>query len=1030
MQRRVFRISILALLLSMILPCQANAQGKKIVSGKVLDSTDLVPIPGVVIGVVSSEKPGTYVSTAMSDSDGNWSISCLPSDVLEASCLGYVKLTEKVGNRTKIDLKLQSDVTQLEETVVIGYGSVKKQDLTGSVVNVKMGDVRDTPVSSIDEALQGRIAGADIMTTSGEPGATTSIRIRGTRSISASNEPLIVVDGVMDAVHDLNDINSADIESISVLKDASSTAIYGARGSNGVILVTTKASVSNKVSKPTITFKAEGGVSALPRKLDIMNGTEFAIYRNMLNLNRSDDKDYHTPVSGQETSDPFSYGEGTDWTDEMVRVAPYQNYFASMYGGLGKGSYYFSLGYNDNEGIIKKSGDKKTTATVSINYNVLKWLKLGYKINFSQNHTDATLASIGGTNWWSAATYLSPLIKPGDNYNPLWNLGGTINTPASLIALNTDYADRLAYRQTVTADVTVSDWLKWNNSISYYTYQRHTYQFQPSTLPAKVDGEGAFAYRSEGSQVSYNMESTLTATKDWGKKYHLDATVGLTYYNYGTNEFSLYGSGYLIDASLWNNMGAIPDKELYSGATSYLNKTTASALGRVNFNYRQRYYLTVSGRYDGASNFAQNNKWGFFPSAAFKWNIANERFMRRSHNVDELSLKLSVGKTGNDAISSYASLAALTYTTSGYLFNNSQPVAIYPSRLPSPDLTWETTVLCNAALTGAFYNNRFNFTLEAYHSRTNDLLLSVKSADFTGYSSHYANLGETTNDGFELSLESRNIVKGDFSWTTNFTISHNKQKVVDIGNEDYVSVYNSPGNNPFMMYGYKSGYPLNALWGFQYAGVWHNDEEIERNKSTHAYVSQTSQQKSGLPRYIDVNHDGTLNSDDLCYLGNADPYIYGGLQNTFTYKNFKLGVYFTYSLGGKIYNYLELYMAGGRLTNQYRYMFDAWSPSNPDSDIPAAGYSYDSLVPSSFMVHDASYLRLHTLSLGYTLKPKTKLIRDVTFGLSGSNLFLWKNYNGYDPDVSTSSGSSTIRRMDLGAYPRARRVVFSVQVRY
>jgi hypothetical protein len=335
----------------------------------------------------------------------------------------------------------------------------------------------------------------------------------------------------------------------------------------------------------------------------------------------------------------------------------------------------------------------------------------------------------------------------------------------------------------------------------------------------------------------------------------------------------------------------------------------------------------------------------------------------------------------------------------------------------------------NLAVTGAFFNNRLNITAEAYYAYTSDLLLNVQVADQTGYSTRLANIGATSNKGLELSIESRNIVTRGFIWSTAFTISHNTQRVEDIGSENYIIAYKAP-TTEYMMYGYVKGYPLNALWGFQYAGVWHNKEEIERNKLTHAVASNNGNTALGYPVYVDRNHDGVLDNQDMTYLGNADPVVYGGFQNNFRIGKFNLGVYFVYSLGGKIFNYSELYMAGSRSTNQYAYMVNAWHPvKNPDSNLPRAGI-IDGDVHSTRMLHDASYLRLKTVSLSYMWNVKKKFIRDITFSISGENLYLWKHYNGFDPDVSTSSDGSTLRRMDLGAYPRARTIMASIQLRY
>lgn len=373
---------------------------------------------------------------------------------------------------------------------------------------------------------------------------------------------------------------------------------------------------------------------------------------------------------------------------------------------------------------------------------------------------------------------------------------------------------------------------------------------------------------------------------------------------------------------------------------------------------------------------------------------------------------------------------------SSYLFGGTQSASFFPSRVANPNLTWEKTTLYNAGLDFSAFDGRLNITVDGYYSTTRDLLLSLQTIHTTGYTSRFTNLGKTSNRGVEVSVESRNIVKPKFGWTTSFTLSHNKQMVDDIGHEEYVSCLESGGNTNYMMYGYKTGYPLNALWGFQYAGVWKTTDQFERNRFTKSYISSSTgsdaQLMLGYPKYVDQNRDGILSEEDLIYLGNSDPVLYGGLQNTFNIGGLRIGFYFSYSLGGKIYNYSELAMAGGYATNQYRYMLDAWHPvRNPDSDLPRAGTD-DRLVPSSLQVHDASYLRLKNATVSYTfdLRKKTRLLRDITLAVTGENLWLWTKYNGFDPDVSSEGTSSTLRRVDMGAYPRSRMFVFSIQLRY
>ena len=923
--------AILIMLAAYTAPAKAQEQPQA-VHGIIFDSEGN-PLVGATV-VVAGGVQGTTT-----DTKGKFTLKVKPSDSLTFSYLGYTSQTTKVGSRTKFNIRLEKDAsTDIEEVVVIGYGQVAKKDLTGSVSTVKMNDIKDLPTLSVDNALQGRIAGADFMSTTGEPGATTTIRIRGTRSINASNEPLIVVDGVMDAIHDLNDINSDDIASISVLKDASSTAIYGSRGANGVILITTKRGLGT-TGKPNITFKTDIGFSQLPRHLDIMNAAEFAQYRNDYASFGSDanhpDIGADTPLSGSVYPDPLSLGEGTDWIKEITRTAIYSNYALSLSGTNEKASYYSSFSYNDTQGIIDDSGQKRFTGRINLERQLFKWLKVGYTGSYTWRHNDQNKATIGGTNWWSGAQYLSPLLKPTDTYNPLYYNGQKINTPRALIDQNTHYLERHSSNHNFSLKLEPIKNFTINSTFSYYLYQRHTYRYYPGTLPMKSENEGGEAYRADWDENSFSWETT--AGYKFEKNGHaLDVLGGFSAYRFVSHDFNLSGKGYMDDAIMWNNMNAVLDKETYSAGTAYSKKTKMSVYARLNYNWKSRYYLTVTGRYDGASNFAANNKWAFFPSAAVKWNLANENFLKDCDWIDDLSIRVSAGLTGNDAISTYRSLAVLSSTTGGYLFDGSQPVAFYRSRLDSPDLTWEKTAAYNVAIDWSMFKGRLNITAEAYKSKTTDLLMSLAVAAQTGYTSRWTNIGSTSNKGIELSIESQNIVRPNFHWTTTLTMSHNDQMVDDIGSEDFISAYDSPGNNSYMMYGYVKGYPLNSLWGFKYGGTWKNADERKENEITKTYVSVSN--TDGGARYYDVNHDGVMSREDLIYQGNADPYLYGGLQNTFYIHGFKLGVYFAYSLGGKIYNYSEIYMAGSQFANQYRYMLDAWHPvRNPNSDIPRAG---------------------------------------------------------------------------------------------
>ena len=1013
----------LILLLFLVCNVSMYAQKTKTVSGSVCDDNN-APLIGATV-MVKGTTNGTIV-----DVDGKYSLKVMEGDILQAVFTGFITEEVTVGKETKINFLLREDRKLLDEVVVIGYGSAKKSDLTGSVTSVKMNDLKEVPAYSVDNAMQGRVAGAEIMTTTGEPGATTTIRIRGTRSVEASNEPLIVVDGIVDAIADLNDINPEDIESITVLKDASSTAIYGARGANGVILITTRQG-GGSLSRPNVQLNASIGFSQLPRKLDLMNASEFARYRNDYYMLDPSDPKPNTPVSGLIYKDPLSL-TGTDWIDEVTRTGLYQNYSLSVSGRDKDNNYLVSLSYNDNQGIMDGTGQEKISGRVKYTRKLYKWMSVTYNGFYTWRKQNPAVTSIGGTSQYRSAQYLSPMIKPTDSVNELEDDERRFDNPRAVID-NTIY-DRIfsTTTNTFTFDITPIRNMAIKSQFSYSDFRKSEYKYVTGDLPTKAENDGGEATRIEIGETSLSNETTIRYT--YKKKQHtLTPLLGFSAYRRSSNTLSATGKGYSDDNVMWNNMVAVPDKSTYSTSTSYYAIQKLSVFARLDYNYRSRYYLTVTGRYDGASNFAANNHSAFFPSAAFRWNISKEKFMKRAWWLDDLSLRLSAGRTGNDAISAYRSLAALTASAKGYVFDGMQPAAFYQHRAASPDLTWEKTDQYNVGLDAAFFRKRLNITAEAYYSKTTDLLLKVQLPVQTGFESRYENIGVTSNKGVELTVESVNIDRKAFQWLTSFTMSHNSQMVENIGDVDYVEAYTSP-TQKYMMYGYVKGYPLNSLWGFQYGGVWKSEEEVAANDESKMYASAASVKRLGAPRYYDQNHDGALNQKDLVYLGNADPILYGGLQNTFYLKGFKLGVYFVYSLGGSIYNISELFMSGSTSTNQYRYMLDAWHPvRNPDSDLPRPGQAAGAALPCSYMVHDASYLRLKTLSIAYTFdfrKKEKSIFREITVGVSGDNLYLWKYYNGFDPDISSEGSSSILRRADIGAYPKARTIMFNLNMKF
>lgn len=1017
--------AILLIFSGITLSAQNSEGGGIDVSGRVVDENGEALIGA---GVVASDGKNMTIT----DMQGNFKITVTGANPsIKFSYLGYLDEEVKVGSKTSINVRMTPDANTLEDVVVIGYGTQKKADLTGSVAVVKMQDIENSAATSVDNALQGRIAGVDIMSTGGDPGSASSIRIRGSRSVNATNEPLIVVDGIMDAVQDISDVDPNTIESISVLKDASSTAIYGSRGANGVILITTKKAVT---SKPAINVQFRFGVATVQKYLDIMNVDQFLQYRNdnyttnqILNGNLNPNWNYYT----RENYD----NNDTDWQREITRPAFISQTSVSFSEKIGKSTnIYANLTYGREQGIVKKTSHNRLTGAFRLSRKFGDKAELIWTENFAARHRDQNVVTISGSDQINGAIYLAPTIGQFDNFNNLVDSGYYINTPTARQAYMDRIEESMSRTDAIQLKVFPIKGMTIRTSFSAYYLQMHRYRFNPSYMPANVDEEdGAYAWRNEWDRLILTAEATVSYNKSIKKRHNIDAMAGFTFSNNDADNLTASGDRLVTDELKWNGIGSTLSKEKYSISASHTVINKMSVFARFNYNYLSRYYFTVTGRADAASNFAAGRKWGFFPSAAFKWAIKQERFMKRAKWLSDLQFRASVGLSGNDGIGAYNSIDAYASSTGGYLFDGKQEVCIYPTRVGDPDLTWEKTRMYNAAIEAAFAKNRVRLTVETYHSITTDLLIYLRTIHTTGYGSRLTNIGKTSNKGIEFTLNTRNIEKKNFGWTTTFTISHNDQMVHDIGEESYVSLISD--KEGYMIYGYKKGYPLNALWGFQYAGVWKSSEEFERNEKTHSYASFRNSYNAknclGHSKFVDVNKDGNLDEKDRVYLGQADPIVQGGLQNSFVIgKRLRLGLYLTYSIGGKIFNYAELFMAGSSQSNQFSYMANCWHPTKrPDSNLPRSGDSYR-LLSSDFQVHDASYLRVKSLSVEYVFPVKVRWMKDITVGVIGENLFLWAPYNGYDPDVSSSGSGTNLRRVDMNAQPRARTVTASLKLRF
>ena len=1007
--RQKLTFVLLCLLLSGVVRAQVK------LSGTVIDETG-EPMMGV--GIVNKDK---ITEGTVSGLDGKWELTTDAKN-LEFSFFGYGTVVEPVGERTVIDIKMQPKSSQLDEAVVIGYGTSKKGDLTGSVAVVDLNETRTSSASNIAQALQGRIAGADFSSGTGELGESGTIQIRGTRSLSAGNEPLIIVDGVIDAVSSLNDLNPEDITAISVLKDVSSTAIYGARGANGVILVTTGASSEAK-SVVNIKFNARAGFSTLAGGLDIMDATELAEYRNAVHLASKNFAEGTTPLY----EDPSEFGKGTDWVKKLSQTGIKQDYYLQMNGKTDAFNYAASLGYTDEKGILIASGLKRLTGVVRFGAKLAKNLDFGTRVSISSTHADQSAAAISGTNT-NAAIYVSPLLDETSTWNRFGadeSYGGTVyNNPYIVANESTRYRKRFI--------LNVSTNLKWRFAKDFtlegrYTYTRNDLQtllYNPSYLPvATYHRTGGNGNRSSTLTNKHNADLTLNYKTRIKRKHSVEALVGSTFERQNIKYSYLSVSGVLNDH---NGVNAIenywaPGMASPKSYNQYI--TRVSVFARANYVYDRRYHLSATVRADGASNFSKNHQWGVFPSLAFRWSIINEKWFRNNTWINDLSLRLSAGRAGNDAIGAYLSLPVISSTFASWIFGDSKLNAAYPLRLENSNLTWETTDAFNAGLNFDILHNRLGIEADAYLSFTRDLLLSTKLGQVTGYGSYMTNAGSTRNMGVEVTLKAVPVRRRNFEWSASFTMAHNSQIVTDADYDELRGTYYNPRTSDEIIYGFKTGYPRNSLWGYQYCGVWSSEDEYTRNQYTQTYVSgaisSSWSENAGRAKYLDVNHDGVLDHADEVYLGCSDPILYGGLQNTFRlFKKLELGVYFAYSIGGKMYNISEFWLGvGGQSYNHYRYMKDAWTPENSDSTIPRADRI--EYYASDAFIHDASFLRLKTLSLSYDIVPTGKLnkvLKKISLGVSCDNIWLLKNYNGFDPDVDASP--TVAYRLDTGSLPR------------
>ncbi|WP_282135215.1 SusC/RagA family TonB-linked outer membrane protein [Seonamhaeicola maritimus] len=992
----------------MILFCMAMSSAQT-VKGTV--TADGQPLPGAAVII-----KGTTTGTS-TDFDGNYTINADAASTLVFSYVGYSSQEVVVGSQTTINVELIADNT-LDEVVVIGYGTQRKSDLTGSVSSVSAEDLTAIPVSRVDQALQGRASGVQVTQVNGAPGAGTVIRVRGGNSITGSNEPLWVIDGIVVGTNfNLNNINSNDIKSIEILKDASSIAIYGSRGANGVVLVTTKSGRNVGSGKPEISVNMYTSSQILPEIPDRLSQEEQIEYTNESARFRSAAEPF--------PNDPSTY-PNNDWVDLVLGSAPIYNADVSISGATDKVNYYTSLNYFNQEGIVKSSGLEKYIFRTNLDVNLSDKLKTGFRVNYSRLEQDNSLASYSQAAFGIVRTM--PVYNDDGSYNGFDEVvGSPFNNPLAAIDLNTN--ETLANNLLATVYLEYSPAPNWTIRSTFSPEFNNTKRnrFSSSQLPGLLavgdTGQGTASVTTTATS-GWNNENTIQYQSDFGEDHSVTALAGASFQKVSTETADAQAFGITSDATGFNDLGnSDPTRSIVD--SDFSGFQIASFFGRINYSYKDKYLLTLVGRTDGSSRFAPGNKYEFYPSIAGAWKISEEAFMQDQDFVQDLKLRASWGRSGNQAIGPYRTFGLLTEANT--TLNGVEVPGLTLGRPSNPNLKWETTNSFDIALEASLFGGKVFTEFNYYYKKTKDLLLDVTIPRQTGFNSQLQNIGELQNQGWELLVNSTNISNSNFTWNSTVTLSSNKNEILDLGGVDFIDIVVDPiigsGNTRLIV-----GESVPSFTGVRYLGTWKSQADIDASGRTDAQVV-------GGPHFEDLNGDGIASTEDAVVLGSPFPDLIFGIENNFSYKNWDFSFYFQGTQGNEVYN-LSMrnnYFNRGE-TVKFGDLRNRWTVDNPTSDIPRAGSDSVSFTPpNSEYVEDGSHIRLKTVRLAYNF-PTDKMglngIKNATVYLSGTNLWLSSKTRLIDPEAS-NFGRSNIAQGYLSAqYPNPRVLTLGLNVTF
>ncbi len=1046
------------------------AQNQKNLTGTVVDGSKM-PLPGVSV-VVKGTTSGTITGN-----DGSYKISVADPDkaILVFSFIGMNSKEVPVRNQSVINITLEESLYELEEVVAVGYGSVKRKDLTGSVSSANVAELSKAPVSDVAQALAGRVAGVMVTQSDGEPGANISIRVRGGISITQNNEPLYIIDG-FPSENGLSGIEPSDIESIDVLKDASSTAIYGARGANGVVVITTKSGVEGKT---TVNYDGYYGLKQVRSKLPVLSTSEFVLLDyERRNLESTEDVNSFVSNYGP-FADRGNYlnRPGVDWQEEALgRDAFVQNLKVSVAGGSDKMKYLLSYSHIDEDGFMFRSGNKNDNIRLKLDHAIDKKVKVSANLNYTENKIFGMGTSEGGTYFNKMnhiITYRPTIGVKGEDWelvekgeDPILEdvAGNVMQNPILSAKEEHIQNESRTFLSNGSLSYKLTNNLTFTSSVGmrYQTQRKELFYGDESVIAKRTSINGSI--RNIETQ-SFQTSNTLTFDKKL-KKTKLNMMVGQEWVTAQFRWFEASAFNFPNDDIGLNDLslGAVPGVP-----RSFQNNDDKllSFFGRAFVNHNERYLLTASLRADASSKFGPNNKWGYFPSASFAWRVSEEPVIKELNLFSDLKFRVGYGVAGNNRIPAYGSLAilgSLTYPLSG------QSASGYAStQIPNKDLKWEANKTFNIGADIGFFDQRLAITPEFYVNRSVDLLLNSQLPYTSGFPSIYRNIGETKNTGIDLTISTVNIRNKNFSWSTNLNLSHNKNKVMALSGEQSFLWGSGWGLNQ-TDYRVAVGESLGQMYGYVTDGLY-QVSDFDYDAATQKYTlkegiayNPNNSPKPGYWKFRDVAGafdengnpipDGKISSDDRTVIGNATPKVFGGINNSFTYKNFDFSAFFNFSIGNDIYNATKLYNTLVARTNKNA--LDVANSSHRWVTIDETGsritdpntleqlnrgktvaqygdMTEGTVVLHSWAIEDGSFLRLSNVTLGYTLP--ASLLKKISIDKlriygTANNLFVITNYSGFDPEVSTRNSSGLTPGIDWGAYPRAKSLVFGVNVTF